>query len=218
MKTLKKKSNQNLVLYVSLPGFFIIVATLLTILLSSTSLLSAGKQVQQDSVTIRNETYRFELTFPKSWTFKKVLQSDPDEGMRTGEASFSISVGGSEEEPENWNGIIFNSTGSSDNRQPFVSIYAHRKPDQKPEEFAELFESTVAGYGGKMLRVNREFSVGDANGFDYNYNLFIQNRYVVLYKYGIRVVVHYFFPDSDTTLFGKHATEVDSVIQSLRIK
>jgi len=211
VKTLKKKVSQNLVLYAYLPGFFIIV-------LASTSLLSAGKQVQQDSVTIRNETFQFEVTIPKSWTFKKVVQTDPDEGMRTGEASFSISAGGSDEEPENWNGIVFNSTGSSDNSQPFVSIYAHRKPDQKPEEYAELFESTVAGYGGKMLRVNREFSVGNANGFDYSYNLFIQNRYVALYKNGIRVIIHYFFPDSDTTLFYKHSPEVESVIQSLRIE
>jgi len=211
VKTLKKKVSQNLVLYASLPGFFIIV-------LAGTSQLSAGRQVQQDSVTIQNETYQFEVTVPKNWTFRKVVQPDPDEGMRTGEASFSISIGGSDEEPENWNGIVFNSNGSSGNPQPFVSIYAHRKPDQEPEEFAELFESTVAGYGGKMLKVNKEFSVGDANGFDYNYNLFIQNRYVALYKNGIRVVIHYFFPDSDTTLFGKHASEVESVIQSLRIE
>lgn len=138
--------------------------------------------------------------------------------MRSGEASFSMSVGGSEEEPENWNGIAFNSSGVSDNPRPLVSVYAHEKPNQNPEEFAKLFESIVTMYGGKVLNMNKEFSVGDASGFDCNYNLFVQCRYVALYKNGLRVIIQYFLPASDPALFEKYASEVDVVIKSLRIE
>jgi hypothetical protein len=203
---------------VSPAGLFAIVLFILSVVLGSASPVIAGEQKHQELVTIRNEAYGFEVTIPKVWSFKKAIQADPDEGMRTGEASFSISVGGSEKEPENWNGIAFNSSGTSDNPRPFVSIYAHEKPDQKPEEFADLFEATVAGFNGKILSMNREFSIGDAKGFSYTYNLFIKSRYVALYRNGMRVVVHYFFPASDTTLFERHSSEVDSVIRSLRIK
>lgn len=120
--------------------------------------------------------------------------------------------------PINWNGIVFNSSGISDNPLPFVSIYAHKKPDQNPEEFANLFESVVAGYGGKVLSMNKTFSIGDASGFDCNYNLFVQSRYVALYKDGMRVIVHYFFPASDPSDFEKYGPEIDSIIRSLRIK
>jgi hypothetical protein len=180
--------------------------------------LIASEPEDEDFVTIRNEEYRFEITVPKNWTYKKGIQPDPDEGMRSGEASFSMSVGGSEEEPENWNGIAFNSSGASDNPQPFVSVYAHEKPNQTPEEFAKLFESVVTMYGGRVLNMNKEFSVGDASGFDCNYNLFVQSRYVVLYQNGMRFIIHYFFPASDPTLFEKFTPEVDQVIQSLRIE
>jgi hypothetical protein len=129
-----------------------------------------------------------------------------------------MSVAGSEEEPENWNGIAFNSSGTSDNPRPLVSVYAHEKPNQNPEEFAKLFESIVTMYGGKVLNMNKEFSVGDASGFDCNYNLFVQCRYVALYKNGLRVIIQYFLPASDPALFEKYASEVDVVIKSLRIE
>jgi hypothetical protein len=73
-------------------------------------------------------------------------------------------------------------------------------------------------YRGKVMSVNKEFSVGFAKGFDYTYNLFVQNRYVVLYRNGTRLVIHYFFPSSDTTLFRKFAPDVDKVIQSINLK
>jgi hypothetical protein len=213
-----KKNKLSLFLLKSSALFFTIVATLVSVFLSASFPLIASEQNQQDSVTIRNDEYRFELTVPKNWTYKKGIQPDPDEGMRSGEASFSMSVGGSEEEPENWNGIAFNSSGASDNPQPFVSVYAHEKPNQTPEEFAKLFESVVTMYGGKVLNMNKEFSVSDASGFDCNYNLFVQSRYVVLYRNGMRVIIHYFFPASDPTLFEKFSPEVDQVIHSLRIE
>jgi len=213
-----KKKKSSIVLLISFDVLFAMAAFILSVVLWNASSVIAGEQKQQELVTIRNDAYGFEVTVPKGWSFKKTVQADPDKGMRTGEASFSISAGGSEEEPENWNGIVFNSTGTSDNPQPFVSIYAHKKPGQKSGEFAELFESCVTGFNGKMLSKNREFSVGDAKGFTYTYNLFIKSRYVALYRNGMRVVVHYFFPASDTTLFEKHSSEVDRVIRSLRIK
>jgi hypothetical protein len=218
MKVLDNRSKLILILLESFTVFFTLAATIIIVVLATSSPLIAGEQNQQDSLTIRNDEYRFELTVPKNWTYKKGIQSDPDEGMKSGEASFSMSVGGGEEEPENWNGIVFNSSGTSDNPLPFVSIYAHKKPDQNPEEFAKLFESVVTMYGGKVLSMNKTFSVGDASGFDCNYNLFVQCRYVALYKNGMRVIIHYFFPASDPTLFEKFSPEVDQVIRSLRIK
>ena len=218
MNGVNKKKRYNVVLLKSLTAFIKISVTVLIILPANSSMLIAGEKNQQDSVTIRNEEYQFEITVPKNWTYRKGIQPDPDEGMKSGEASFSMSVGGSEEEPENWNGIVFNSSGASDNPRPFISVYAHQKPNQNPEEFAKLFESVVTMYGGKVLNMNKEFSVGDASGFDCNYNLFVQCRYVALYKKGMRVIIQYFFPASDPTLFEKNALEVDAVIQSLRIE
>ena len=215
MKVLDNRVRLNLILLESLAVFFTIAAI---ILIANTSPLFAAEQNQQDSVTIRNDEYRFELTVPKNWTYRKGIQPDPDEGMRSGEASFSMSVSGSEEEPENWNGIVFNSSGETDNPLPFVSVYAHEKPNQNPEEFAKLFESVVTMYGGKVLNMNNEFSVGDASGFDCNYNLFVHCRYVALYKNGRRIIIHYFLPSSDTALFEKYTPEVDAVIQSFVIK
>jgi hypothetical protein len=213
-----KKNKLNLILLKSFPVYFTIAATIVIVIFANTSPLFAGEQNQQDSVTIRNHEYRFEITVPKNWTYRKGIKPDPDEGMRSGEASFSMSVGGSEEEPENWNGIVFNSSGTSDNPQPFVSVYAHEKPNQTPEEFAKLFESVVTMYGGKVMNINKAFSVGDASGFDCNYNLFVQCRYVALYKNGMRIIIQYFLPASDPTLFEKYAPEVDEVIKSLSIK
>lgn len=218
MKGGSKKNKLSFILLKSSALFFTLAATLVIALLATSSSLIASEQNQQDSVTIRNDKYQFKITVPKDWTYKKGIQPDPDEGMKSGEASFSMSVGGSEEEPENWNGIVFNSSCASDNPQPFVSIYVHKKPDQNPEEFAKLFESVVTMYGGKVLNINKGFSVGDANGFDCNYNLFVQCRYVALYRNGMRIIIHYFFPSSDPTLFDKYAPEVDAVIQSLSIE
>ena len=83
---------------------------------------------------------------------------------------------------------------TSDNPQPFVSVYTHEKPNQTPEEFAKLFESVVTMYGGKVLNMNNEFSVGDASGFDCNYNLFVHCRYVALYKNGMTCYHSLLFP------------------------
>jgi len=218
MKVLDNRSSLNLILLKSLALFITITATIIIVLLATSSPIIAKEKNLQDSVTIRNDEYRFETTVPQNWTYSKGMQPDPDEGMRSGEASFSMSVGGGEEEPENWNGIVFNSSGASDNPRPFVSVYAHEKPNQTPEEFAKLFESVVTIYGGKVLSMNKTFSVGDASGFDCNYNLFVQCRYVALYKNGMRVIIHYFFPASDPALFDKYAPEVERVIQSLRIE
>jgi hypothetical protein len=208
----------NFFLFKSLAFLFTIAAAILIVTLVGSSPVIASEPVDKDFVTIRNEAYRFEVTVPKIWIYRKGIQPDPYEGMRSGEASFSMSVGGSEEEPENWNGIVFNSSGTSDNPQPFVSVYAHEKPNQDAEEFAKLFESVVTMYGGKVLSMNKTCSVGDARGFDCNYNLFVQSRYVALYRNGMRVIIHYFFPANDPTLFEKYAPEVDKVIQSLQIE
>ena len=152
MKVLDNRVRLILILLESLGVFLTIAAT---ILIANTSPLFAGEQNQQDSVTIRNDEYQFEITVPKNWTYRKGIQPDPDEGMKSGEASFSMSVGGSEEEPENWNGIVFNSSGETDNPLPFVSVYAHEKPNQNPEEFAKLFVSVVTMYGGKVLNMEQ---------------------------------------------------------------
>jgi hypothetical protein len=195
-----------------------ILAIFLTIYFSVNLPICAEEDKPQELVTIRNEKYQFEVTVPKTWTYTKVEQADPEEGMKTGQASFSITVGRSQEESENWNGLAFNSSSLSDNPQPFVSIYSHKKSDKNPIEFAKLFESTIGKYRAKVMSVNHEFSVGDAIGFDYKYTLFVQSRYTALYRNGTRVVIHYFFPSNDTTLFGKFAPEVDKVIKSLKIK
>lgn len=218
MNGANKKKRYNLALLKFLTAFIKVSVTVLIILPANSSMLIAAEQNQQDSVTIRNDEYQFEITVPKNWTYRKGIQPDLDEGMRSGETSFSMSVSGSEEEPENWNGIVFNSSGASDNPRPFVSVYAHKKPNQTPEEFAKLFESVVTMYGGKVLNMNKEFSVGDASGFDCNYNLFVRCRYVAIYKNGIRIIIHYFLPASDPALFDKYAPEVDAVIRSLRIE
>jgi len=170
------------------------------------------------TVTIKNETFGFEITVPKTWTSRKGIQADPEEAMKSGNPSFSMNVGSSEKEPKEWNGIVFNSTGTSDNPQPYVSVYCHKKPGQKPEEFAKLFESTVKMFRGQITESNSNFSVADAKGLDYKYILFVKNRYVILYKNGTRIVIHYYLPAADPALFDKFAPVVDAAVKSIRIK
>lgn len=218
MKTLNKKNRLNLILFESLAVFFTIAVTIVIVLLASASPLIAGEQSQQDSVTIRNDTYRFELTVPISWSFRKIVQQDPYEEMKSGLYSSSISVGEGEKEPENWNGFKLISTDTSDNNpQPFLIIYCHKVPEQNREEFAELFKRFLSRFSGEGLSANWDFSVGDAKGFDCTYGLGAKVRYTVLYRNGIRVVIMYYFPSSDPTDFDKYAPEVDRVIQSLHI-
>jgi hypothetical protein len=89
---------------------------------------------------MRNEAFRFEVTVPKSWSFGRIVQQDPYEEMKSGLYSSSISVGEGRNEPENWNGFRLMSTDTSNNPQPFVIIYGHTVADQKPGEFAKLYE------------------------------------------------------------------------------
>lgn len=146
-----KENKLNLILLEFFGVFFTIAVTIVIAIFANTSPLIASEQNQQDSVTIRNDKYQFEITVPKTWTYKRGIQPDPDEGMKSGEASFSMSV-------------------------------------------------------------------GDASDCDCNYNLFVQCRYVALYKNGMRVIIHYFLPASDPALFEKYALEVDAVIQALSIE
>ncbi len=218
MKPLNNKIRINSPRLISLLVFFTSILFILFVNISAPAKIIAKERQQNKPFTLHNDKYGFEITFPQSWTYMKGLQPDPDEGMRTGEASFSISTGISEEELQNWNAFVITSTDSSENAQPYISVSAHKKPNQSLEEFASLLESTIEGYGGKVLSMNKIFSVGDANGFDCNYNLFVHCRYAALYKNGIRVIVHYFFPASDTTLFDKHSADADLIINSLRIR
>lgn len=219
MNGVNKKKRYNLVLLKSLTAFIKISVTVLIILPAKSSMLIAAEQSQQDSVTIRNEAYRFEVTVPESWSFKKIVQQDPYEEMKTGLYSSSISVGEDQEVPENWNGFKLISTDTSDNNpQPFLIIYGHKVSDENREEFATLFKKTLSRFSGEGLKANWEFSVGDAKGFDCTYGLGAKVRYTALYWDGIRVVIMYYFPSSDPTDFDKYAPEVNAVVQSLRIK
>ena len=218
MNGANKKKKLNLVLLESLAVFFTIAATIVIVLLASESPLIAGEQNQQDSATIRNEEYRFEVTAPKSWSFKKIVQQDPYEEMKSGLYSSSISVGEGDKEPENWNGFKLISTDTSNNPQPFLIIYGHKVSDQNREEFTSLFKKFLSRFSGKELDANWEFSVGDAKGFDCTYGLGAKVRYTALYRDGIRVVIMYYFPSSDPMDFDKYAPEVDAVIKSLRIE
>jgi len=218
-KPLYKKNGLNLIQVESLAVFFTTAATIVIIFLVSASPLIAGEQNQQDSVTIRNEAYRFEVTIPQSWSFGKIIQQDPYEEMKTGLYSSSISVGEDQEVPENWNGFKLISTDTSDNNpQPFLIIYGHKVSDENREEFATLFKKTLSRFSGEELKADWDFSVGDAKGFDCTYGLGAKVRYTALYGNGIRVVIMYYFPSSDPTNFDKYAPEVDAVIQSLRIE
>ena len=217
MNGANKKKRYNLVLLKSLTAFIKSSVTFLIILLANSSMLIAGEQNQQDSVTIRNEEYRFEVTIPKNWSFRKVVQQDPYEEMKTGLYSSSITT--DEKEPENWNGFKLITTDTSGNDpQPFLIIYGHKVPDRNREEFTKLFEQSISSFSGKDLRADWDYSVGDAKGFDCTYGLGAKVRYTVLYANGIRVVFMYFFPSSDLTDFDKYAPEIDLVIQSLQIE
>ncbi len=217
MNGANKKNRLNLIQVGSLSVFFTIAATIVIIVLVSASQLIAGEQNQQDSVTIRNNVYRFEVTVPKDWTFRKIVQQDPYEEMKSGVYSSSIST--DEKEPENWNGFNLISTDNSDNNpQPFLIIYGHKISDENREEFAALFKKTLSTFSGEGLNANWEFLVGDAKGFDCTYGLGAKVRYTVLYQNGIRVVIMYFFPSSDPMDFDKYAPEVDMVIRSLHIE
>lgn len=164
------------------------------------------------TVTIRNDTYGFEVTVPDSWTSRKTVQDDPDEAMKSGKFSFSITTEAGGAEPKNWNAIEFNNAGgSADEPPPVVFVSAHRKADQKPEEFAQMIENTVDMWGGKMLSKTKTTS-----GFDYTYHLFTNVRVVARYDNGIRYVVQYMVPSTDPKVFEKHARVVDAVVKSLR--
>jgi uncharacterized protein (TIGR02145 family) len=180
--------------------------------------LTAGEQKPMELVIIRNESFRFEVTTPKSWSFSKMVQQDPYEEMKSGKYSSSLSTGDGDKVPENWNGFRLNSTGPDYDACPFLIIYAHKVADQKPEDFAKLFELSLTRFGIKDLNLNRKFSVGDATGFDCIYDLGLKVRYTTLYSNGIRVVIHYYFPSNDPALFDRYASEIDKIIKSLRIK
>jgi uncharacterized protein (TIGR02145 family) len=177
----------------------------------TTKVPDASAQKPQVPVTVRNEQYRFEVTIPSGWTVRKGEKPDPDEGMKSGSPSFAMNGGDSQGEPKGWNGLASNS--------PYITIFANEKPDQKPEEYAKLLESTITGFHGNIENINRTFSVADANGFDCHFTIGLKSRLVALYSKGIRVVFYTIqFPQNDTTLYEKNAAEIDKVIQSLRIK
>lgn len=183
-------------------------ATLLLLCASAAFAETAG------TVTIRNEAYGYEVTVPKSWSVRKIVQEDPDKAMKSREFSFSITTGPEGEEPKNWNGLSFNNEGGdADAPPPVVTVYAHEKPGQTPAEFAKLIESTIEIWGGKMLKSEKT-----ASGLDYTYDLFTKNRFVVRYDNGKRYVVQYMVPSLDRTIFDKYAPEVDAVVKSLRTR
>jgi hypothetical protein len=218
VKESKRTNRVKIAPLVTPAGFLAVAAIILNAVLGSASPIIAGEQNRQELVTMRNEAFRFEVTVPKSWSFGRIVQQDPYEEMKSGLYSSSISVGEGRKEPENWNGFRLMSTDTSNNPQPFVIIYGHTVADQKPGEFAKLFEESLSGFSGKELSANWAFSVGDARGFDCTYGLVAKVRYVALYEDGIRVVCMYYFPSSDPTLFEKYAPEVDAVIRSIRIR
>lgn len=173
---------------------------------------------QPELATIRNEAFRFEVTTPEGWSFSKIVQQDPYEEMKSGRYSSSLSTGEEDKIPENWNGFKLNSTGPDYDACPFLILYAHKVADQKPEDFAKLFELSLTRFGIKDLNLNRNYSVGDATGFDCIYGLGLKVRYTALYHNGVRVVIHYYFPSTDSTLFNEYAPMVDKIIKSLVIK
>jgi uncharacterized protein (TIGR02145 family) len=177
----------------------------------TTKVPDASAQKPQEPVTVRNEQYRFEVTIPSGWAVRKGEKPDPDEGMKSGSPSFAMNGGDSQGEPKGWNGLASNS--------PYITIFANEKPDQKPEEFAKLLESTITRFHGNIENINRTFSVAGAHGFDCHFTIGLKSRLVALYSKGIRVVFYTIqFPQNDTTLYEKNAAEIDKVIQSLRIK
>ena len=166
------------------------------------------------TTTIRNDAYGFEITVPKSWTARKIAQPDPDEAMKKQEFSFSVTTEPGAPEPKDWNGIEFNNEGgSADEPPPVVAVFAHKKPGQTPEQFAQLFESTVKLWGGKILESNKT-----ATSLDYTYDLFAKCRFTVRYDNGTRYVIMYMVPSTDLKDFEKHRATVDRVVSSLRTR
>jgi len=177
----------------------------------------ANPSKPKESVTIRNESFRFEISAPAGWLFSKIVQQDPYEEMKSGSYSSSDS-GEGDKVPDNWNGFRLSSTDASEGPQPFLMIYGHEVSDQNREEFATLFKRFTSRFKGDALSANWAFSVGDAKGFDCTYGLGAKVRYTVLYRDGIRVVSMYYFPSSDPTDFDKYAPDVDNIIRSIQIK
>jgi len=169
-------------------------------------------------VSLKNEAFKFELTARGDWSFSKIVQQDPYEEFKTGRYSSSISTGEGDKVPENWNGFRLSSTGPLYDACPFLIIYGHKVGDQKPEDFTKLFERSLTNFGVKDLTLNRNFSVGEATGFDCIYNLGVKVRYTALYRNGTRIVIQYFFPSNDPAQFDKYAPEIDKVIRSIVIK
>jgi uncharacterized protein (TIGR02145 family) len=180
--------------------------------------LSTTEGETQKSVTIRNDMLRFEVTVPGSWSFSKIVQQDPYEEMKSGSYSSSLSTGDGDKVPENWNGFRLSNTGPSYDASPALFIYGHKVGDQKPEDFSILFERSLTNFGVKDITINRNFSVGDAIGFDCIYNLGVRVRYTALYSKETRVVIQYFFPSNDPAQFDKYAHEIDKIIRSIIIK
>jgi len=177
----------------------------------TTKVSDASAQKPSEPVTIRNDQYRFEVTIPASWSLRKGTKPDPDDGMKNGSPSFAMAGGDSQGDPKGWNGLASNS--------PYITIFANEKPDQKPEEFAKLLESTITGFHGNIESMNSTFSVADAKGFDCYFTIGLKSRLVALYSKGIRVVFYTIeFPQNDTTLYEKNAAEIEKVIHSLKIK
>lgn len=73
----------------------------------------AGDEMKQELVTIRNDSLRFEVSTPKTWSFSKIEQQDPYEEMRTGLYKSTLSGDDENKKPENWNGFKLISTDTS---------------------------------------------------------------------------------------------------------
>lgn len=173
---------------------------------------------QSKQVVIKNEAFRFEASVPDNWSFSKIVQQDPYEEMKSGKYSASLVVNGEEKVPDNWNGFSLKSIGQTNGSSPYLIFYAHKVADQKPEDFMKLYESMLSRFGIKDVTINRNYSVGDAKGFDCIYNLGMKIRYTALYQNGIRIVIQYYYPSNDPSQFDKYAPEIDKIIKSLRIK
>ncbi len=198
----------------------LIILTVITAISASASSckysIIPGNCIQETTVSMHNEEYRFEVTVPANWVFEETEQQDPYEEMRTG--SYSSTGSSDEKQPENRNCFKLISTDTSDNNpQPYFIIYAHKVSDQNREGFRALFEESLTEMGVNGLEINRNFSAGNAEGFDCTYGLSAKVRYSVLYHSGIRVVFMYFFPSGDASLFYRHSSEIDAIIHSLRI-
>ena len=168
---------------------------------------------QAQTVTLRNEEYGYEITVPEKWKPRKILQADPDETLKSKEFSFAVSTGPGDPEPKNWNGVEFNNEGRSSDEDPppVVVVFAHRKGDQTPAQFAALFEPVIEMWRGKFVNKTKTES-----GLDYTYDLFAKVRYVVRYDKGNRYIIQYMVPSRDPKWFDQYAPEFDAVVKSLK--